>query len=108
MIYVFFIIIIIVIIVIIYESKHKHIKEHAGFLLNQLNVNIPQNPEIINEIESRANYRIVTIDKHIKLDKNGRIEYITYAKPLPENGELGCYRVVCPSWITNVACWKCS
>ena len=107
MIHIYLIIIIIVIIIILYEYKYINNKEHASFLLDNLNINRYQNPEIMNEIESRANYRIITINKHVKLDKNGRIEYITYAKPTSEHGELGCYKVTCPSWITNIVCWKC-
>jgi hypothetical protein len=102
-----YIIIFLIILIFLYEINCANNTEHASFLLDQLNGNIPQNPEVINEIESRANYRIVTIEGHVKLDKNGRIEYITYSKPLPESGELGCYKVKCPAWVTNIACWKC-
>jgi len=103
----FIVLLIILIIVILYKWKCTDVRENASFLLDQLNVNIPRNPEIINEIESRGNYRVVAIDSNVKLDKNGRVEYITYAKPHPESGESECYRVSCPSWVTNIACWKC-
>ena len=80
-------------------------QENASFALDQLNIS--QNPELLNEIDARNQYRIIGIDKNIKMDKNGRIEYITYAKPNPEAGESSCYKTKCPSWVTNVICWQC-
>jgi hypothetical protein len=98
------ILIVIIVILIIYLNHYNQV-EHASFMLDQLR--ILQNPETLNEIDARVYSRVSAIDHHAKIDKNGRIEHITYQKPSPENGEQSCYKVDCPSWITNIICWKC-
>lgn len=69
---------------------------------------IPINPMPYNEIDSRKFMRIVGIDEHVKMDKYGRIEEISYKKPIPkEKGETECHKVPCSSWLKNVTCWEC-
>ena len=79
--------------------------EGAGFALDGLY--IPQNPERLNEINIRSRYRVVGIDKYVKLDKFDRVDKILYSKPQPDKGETRCYRVNCPNWLETVGCWKC-
>ena len=67
----------------------------------------PPNTEPINEIGIRSRYRLIGIDEHVKLDRYDRINKILYSKPKPDKGETRCYRVNCPNWIENIACWKC-
>ncbi|QKF93551.1 hypothetical protein QKU48_gp0093 [Fadolivirus algeromassiliense] len=99
-------IILLILICIIYEIYFNKKIEGAGFNLDPLY--IPDNPFPIDDVSSRRFFRIVGIDKHLKMDKYGRVEKITYKKPKPESGEISCHRVVCPSVYTNVACWTCS
>ena len=79
--------------------------EHAAFALDSLRM--PLNPESINEIGIRSKYRVVGIDKHIRLDRFDRVEKILYSEPKPEQGETHCGRVTCPNWIEEAKCWKC-
>lgn len=101
----YILIILIVLLLIIYRFKFTTQIENASFLLDR--ISIPQNPETINELQTRNYYGIVGIDKHAKLDKNGRVEKVTYMQPEPESGEKSCYVVECPPWVTNIVCWKC-
>ena len=85
-------------------KNNKNKREGASF--NQMS--ILQNPELTNEIDANNHIRIIGIEKNVKMDKNGRVEYITYAKPLPESGEVACYKITCPAWLNDVVCWKCT
>lgn len=101
----YILIVLIILLLIIYRYKFTTQIENASFLLDHLA--IPQNPETINELQARQFYAVPGIDKHAKIDKNGRVEHVTYQKPEPESGEKGCYVIDCPPWVTNIVCWKC-
>lgn len=97
-----FIIITIIAIAIILLFK----KQYEGFGVKDYSL-LTANPIIINEIQGRSLLRTIGIKYHLKMDKQGRVEKITYDPPLPESGETDCQRVQCPSWYNDVICWKC-
>lgn len=102
----FIIILIIILGCLSYMYKPKKKIEGAAFRLDTLM--IPDNPVAINESDARRYIRIVGIEKHLKMDKYGNVEKMTYKKPKPESGEKSCHRVTCPYWYKEVACWQCS
>jgi hypothetical protein len=93
------------IICIICVFNFNHI-ENLSQLIDDLKV--PDNPVELNDIEIRSRGRIITIDKFYKLDKYDRVEYISYSKPKPEQGETHCSRVKCPKHLDRVICFKCT
>jgi len=100
------IIIIILLLILIQINKNKtSITENWDSVLDTLN--IPQNPEIYNEVETRRFVRLIGIEYNAKLDKYNNIEHISYKEPEPELGETNCERIKCPQWISNIVCWKC-
>ncbi len=86
-------------------TYRKDITENWDSVLDTLN--IPENPEVYNEVETRRLIRLIGIEYNAKLDKYNNIEKISYKKPEPELGETNCDRIKCPQWISNVVCWKC-
>jgi len=96
-----FLIIIVIVIIILFKKK-----QYEAFGVNDYSL-LTANPIIINEIQGRGLYRTVGIKYNLKMDKQGRIEKITYDPPLPESGETICRKVQCPSWYDEVVCWKC-
>ena len=52
---------------------------------------------------------ILTVAKHVRLNKFNQIDGITVKPPLPSEGELDCHVVSCPSVLSSDAiCWICS
>ena len=96
-----FLIIIVIAIIVLFKKK-----QYEGFGVKDYLI-LTENPIILNEIQGRGLYRTVGIKSHLKIDKQGRVEKITYDPPLPESGETTCQKVQCPSWYDDVVCWKC-
>jgi hypothetical protein len=88
-----------------------------GFLLKSDNVErfrfnldplyIPVNPIPFNDVQVRRFARTVGIKRHLKINKNGRIESITYSPPKPELGETKCYIKECQPQYQLDVCWHC-
>lgn len=86
-------------------KQHMNMTENWDSVLDMLN--IPQNPEIYNEVETRRFIRLIGIEYNAKMDKYNNIEKISYKKPEPEAGETNCRVTNCPQWVSNIGCWKC-
>lgn len=97
-------IIIITILIIIFIFIYTNYYE--GFSGNDYLITTA-NPIAINEIQGRNLLGTIGIQYHLKMDKQGRVEKITYEPPSPESGETNCNTTQCPSWYNNVVCWKC-
>ena len=102
---VFIIILILILIGLTFIDKPKQNIEGASFTLDPLQ--LPKSLIPIKEADIRKLVRIPGIGKHVKMDKYDRIERITYSKPKPESGETKCFTITCPSWLSEVVCWKC-
>jgi hypothetical protein len=85
----------------------KNIKEFATFYNPLDTLEVPMNTEIINEIDMRNRYRLVSVFPNYELDKYNRVLHVTFVKPIPKIGETKCQRIQCPHWLKNVICWKC-
>ena len=97
--------IVLAIIYFIYLIKKTNRIEGIEFSLDPLF--IPENPIHLNDIDTRRFVRTVGIKRNLKIDKNGRIETITYTPPKPELGENICIPVDCDPQYQLDVCWKC-
>ena len=68
---------------------------------------IPQNPEPLNDIEIRSRGRVITIDEYYKLDKYNRIEKVLYSVPKPELGQTFCKMVKRPKHLDKGYYYRC-
>ena len=98
------VLIIILLIIFIYFTYNK---ETFGDLRDTLDVPDAPRIGIVNESQGSANIRLLNITKYLAMDKFDRVDRLSVKKPLPRTGQIVCYRITCPAWITKAACFAC-
>ena len=103
MIYKFTICLVIIVLIIYLLARDRT----ERFRINLDPLYIPVNPILFNDVEIRRFARTVGIKRHLKINKNGRIESITFSPPKPELGETKCSKQECDPQYQLDVCWHC-
>ena len=94
-------IITIIIVTIIVFFLYNKVNESEGF---QSDILYNYYPTTTGQI-STAPY--IAIANHIRVNKFNEVENITTKPPLPDEGEVECIKMSCPSYYPgNAICWK--